>query len=82
MVVELPELLCRVNFPLYQACMVSPRHLLLAGGGGAAKTGVFNGFVSSCHLSEVANAPVIAFFNPPSTESSLRIRILPSAFLF
>ena len=47
MVAELPELLCRVNFPLYQACMVSPRHLLLAGGGGAAKTGVFNGFVSA-----------------------------------
>jgi hypothetical protein len=46
MTIDLPELLCRVNFPLYQACMVSPRHLLLAGGGGAAKTGVFNGFVS------------------------------------
>jgi len=42
---DLPELLCRVNFPLYQAMMISPRHLLLGGGGGAAKTGVFNGFV-------------------------------------
>jgi len=41
---DLPELLCRVNFPLYQAMMISPRHLLVGGGGGAAKTGVFNGF--------------------------------------
>jgi len=40
---ELPELLCRVNFPLYQATMITPRHLLVAGGGGAANTGVFNG---------------------------------------
>jgi len=46
MVVDLPELLCRVDFPLYQAQLVSPRHLLLAGGGGSAKTGVFNGIVS------------------------------------
>lgn len=42
---DLPELLCRVNFPLYQAMMISPRHLLVGGGGGAAKTGVFNGVV-------------------------------------
>jgi len=41
---ELPELLCRVDFPLYAATMISPRHLLLAGGGGAANTGVKNGF--------------------------------------
>jgi len=40
---ELPELLCRVNFPLYQATMITPRHILVAGGGGAANTGVFNG---------------------------------------
>ena len=44
---DLPELLCRVNFPLYNATLVSPRHVLLGGGGGAAKTGVHNGFVSS-----------------------------------
>ena len=25
---ELPELLCRVNFPLYQATMITPRHLV------------------------------------------------------
>ena len=43
---ELPELLCRVNFPLYQATMITPRHILVAGGGGAANTGVFNGIVS------------------------------------
>jgi len=39
-----PELLCRVDFPLYSTAMISPRHLLLAGGGGAANTGVKNGF--------------------------------------
>ena len=43
---SLPELLCRVEFPLYCVACVSPRHLLVAGGGGAAKTGVKNGFVS------------------------------------
>ena len=48
---ELPELLCRVNFPLYQATMITPRHLLVAGGGGAANTGVFNGIVSLKFLS-------------------------------
>ena len=43
---EMPELLCRVNFPLYNVNMVSPRHVMLGGGGGAANTGVRNGFVS------------------------------------
>lgn len=43
---ELPEVLCKVDFPLYSVQMVSPRHILLGGGGGAAKTGVKNGFVS------------------------------------
>ena len=43
---DLPELLCRVNFPLYNVNLVSPRHIMLGGGGGAAKTGVQNGFVS------------------------------------
>jgi len=38
------NLLCRVDFPLYSAAMISPRHLLLAGGGGSANTGVKNGF--------------------------------------
>ncbi len=42
----MPELLCRVDFPAYVAAVVSPRHILIAGGGGAAKTGVKNGFVS------------------------------------
>lgn len=45
MSVETPaELLCRVDFPLYSTAMISPRHLMLAGGGGAANTGVKNGF--------------------------------------
>jgi prolactin regulatory element-binding protein len=37
-------LLARVNFPLYAAEMLTSRHLLVAGGGGSAKTGVANGF--------------------------------------
>jgi hypothetical protein len=43
-------LLARVNFPLYAAEMVTSRHLLVAGGGGSAKTGVSNGFVSGYNL--------------------------------
>ena len=56
---ELPELLCRVNFPLYQATMITPRHLLVAGGGGAANTGVFNGIVS-LFLKTFSNYPFIS----------------------
>lgn len=40
-------LLARVNFPLYSLQMLTSRHVLVAGGGGSAKTGVANGFVSS-----------------------------------
>lgn len=39
-------LLARVNFPLYSLQMLTSRHVLVAGGGGSAKTGVANGFVS------------------------------------
>jgi len=39
-----PELLARVEFPLYSVSVLSPRHLIVGGGGGAAKTGVKNGF--------------------------------------
>lgn len=35
----------KVNFPLYAVEMVTDRHFVVAGGGGAAKTGVYNGFV-------------------------------------
>lgn len=38
-------LLARVNFPLYSVEMLTSRHVLVAGGGGQAKTGVANGFV-------------------------------------
>ncbi|CAG9804238.1 unnamed protein product [Chironomus riparius] len=37
-------LLAKVNFPLYAAEMLTSRHLMVAGGGGSAKTGVANGF--------------------------------------
>lgn len=38
------DLFARVDFPTYSMTMISPRHILVAGGGGAAKTGVKNGF--------------------------------------
>jgi len=41
---EKADLFCRVDFPLYSAAILSPRHILLAGGGGSANTGVKNGF--------------------------------------
>lgn len=41
------HLLARVNFPLYTVEMLTSRHCLVAGGGGSAKTGVANGFVSN-----------------------------------
>lgn len=37
-------LLARVNFPLYTIGMLTSRHVLVGGGGGASKTGVANGF--------------------------------------
>eukprot|EP00095_Tigriopus_kingsejongensis_P010901 maker-scaffold348_size200312-snap-gene-0.31 protein:Tk10901 transcript:maker-scaffold348_size200312-snap-gene-0.31-mRNA-1 annotation:"GA21593" len=39
------ELLGRVDLPLYNVHVLTPRHIIVAGGGGAAKTGVKNGFV-------------------------------------
>ena len=36
------NLLARVNFPLYMVQVVSERHILVAGGGGSAKTGITN----------------------------------------
>lgn len=56
---EQPELLCRVNFPLYQATMVTERHILFAGGGGAARTGVQNGFVSDLSFGKNENGPYV-----------------------
>lgn len=38
------EVFARVDFPLYSIAMVSPRHVLVAGGGGSANTGVKNGY--------------------------------------
>lgn len=38
--------LTKVNFPLYTIQMVTSHHVLVGGGGGSAKTGVLNGFVS------------------------------------
>ena len=43
-------LLARVNFPLYTIGMLTSRHVLVGGGGGASKTGVANGFVSEIGL--------------------------------
>lgn len=37
--------LTKVQFPLYSVQMITSRHVMVAGGGGSAKTGVTNGFV-------------------------------------
>lgn len=42
-------LCARVNFPLYCVEALDSRHVLVAGGGGPANTGVKNGFVSDFH---------------------------------
>lgn len=41
-----PEVLARVNFPLYTVKCVTERHIMVAGGGGMAKTGIDNVIVS------------------------------------
>ena len=41
------DLAAKINFPVYGVEMLTDRHFVVAGGGGAAKTGVFNGFVCS-----------------------------------
>jgi len=43
-------LFARVNFPLYCVEVLDSRHVLVAGGGGSANTGVKNGFVSFSFL--------------------------------
>ncbi len=40
------ETIANSNFPLYSVRMVGDRHFLITGGGGQAKTGVLNAFVS------------------------------------
>jgi len=40
------DLAAKVSYPLYAVRMLTDRHFIVAGGGGAAKTGVKNGFVS------------------------------------
>lgn len=37
--------LARVNFPLYSVQLLTCRHIIVAGGGGTANTGISNGFV-------------------------------------
>lgn len=37
------------DYPLYTICSLDPRHFLVAGGGGEAKTGVPNAIVCDLH---------------------------------
>lgn len=43
---NIEDILARVNFPLYSVQLLTPRHVIVGGGGGTSKTGVANGFVS------------------------------------
>lgn len=40
------DILARINFPLYTVQLITPRHVIVGGGGGSSNTGVANGFVS------------------------------------
>lgn len=55
------HLLARVNFPLYSVEMLTNRHCLVAGGGGSAKTGVANGFVSNISQLGISSECVVDF---------------------
>lgn len=37
-----PSLICKISIPAYDVKVVGSRHILVAGGGGAAHTGVKN----------------------------------------
>ena len=39
---DFSHLLARVNYPMYCVRTLSERHILVAGGGGSAKTGIAN----------------------------------------
>nr|CAH7738683.1 unnamed protein product [Callosobruchus chinensis] len=41
---NIEDILARVNFPLYTVQLLTPRHVIVGGGGGTSKTGVANGF--------------------------------------
>jgi len=55
------DLAAKINFPLYGVKMLTERHFVVAGGGGAARTGVSNGFTiyqlgfcgSTCTATEI-----------------------------
>ena len=40
------EIVARPNFPAYAVSAISGKYLVVAGGGGSAKTGIQNKFVS------------------------------------
>ena len=60
-------LLARVNFPLYAIQKVTERHILVAGGGGASKTGVANCIelyeLIKCENSDTCRAVRVAHFD-------------------
>lgn len=71
------ELLCRVDFPLYCTAMISPRHLLVGGGGGAANTGVKNGlqvFQISSNGENVIGESVTRYFTGEFSVYSMSCR--------
>lgn len=56
------QLLARVNFPPYAVKMLSARYLLVAGGGGKAKSGIANVLVSIYyHMILLGSANVVAW---------------------
>lgn len=49
------DLLARSDFPLYTVKALDERHFIVAGGGGAAKTGVVNAIVRSIQYEKQKN---------------------------
>lgn len=59
--------LARVNFPLYIVKALTERHILVAGGGGEAKTGVVNSIeiyeLFKCPINNTCRAKRMAHFD-------------------
>lgn len=74
---EQAELLCRVDFPLYAISVLSPRHVMVGGGGGAANTGVKNGlqvFEISCTGEQVVGESVTRHFTGEFSVYSMAVK--------
>lgn len=77
--------LVRINFPPYVVKVLTERHILVAGGGGESKTGVFNSIeiyeLFKCPNSNTCRAKRIAHFDT-GKQNLIRILIKIDSFCF